>query len=131
MSSNRFGKSKSHLKELLFSDAYGLSMASNSFLFEQTEDILQNLIAGGIPHHLFNYYISYLNRRQAPILSGPKVLNIDDLSYGFIIWLVACSFAVLMFILEVFVTFLLKLWRKLKNLFALYFFTKFLLKLKF
>lgn len=83
-------------------------MRKDSFLFHLTEEILRDLITGGIPQHLVKFYEEILYPPLLEDLAGPKVLRIDDLSYGFIIWLVSCSIAVAVFVAEFPISYLVK-----------------------
>jgi len=45
-----------------------------------------------------------LFKKYEPVIdSGPKVLTIDDLSFGFVLWLCACGISAAGFVLEIFV----------------------------
>lgn len=106
-------KKRSRLEEVLFTDTVGLSMQRNSFLYQLSEKIMRDLITGGIPLNLVKFYHLILARAKLPAPEGPKVLNIEDLRYGFTIWLIACGIAVFTFFAELLIV---KILLKFKNL---------------
>lgn len=85
------------LKQEMVTSVVGLCMRSNIFLFWLAEDTIQHLNSGGIPQHLIAFYDFILGKPKPPDSNGPKVLLIDDLSYGFIIWICSCSTTILAF----------------------------------
>ncbi|CAG9806530.1 unnamed protein product [Chironomus riparius] len=104
---NHFPTSGGFLKEDLYSFISGFMMFHFHFLFELTDVTVQALITGGIIQHSFameefsmNHAIyaesiTVLNTKQKP-----KVLTVDDLSYGFTLWLVALMITLIVFLLE-------------------------------
>ncbi|CAG9810552.1 unnamed protein product [Chironomus riparius] len=75
----------------------------NSFLYEFINDILWKLIPAGIPQHLIDYHALNLHKKYEPFSDlSPKVLKLADLSFGFVLWAVACGFSVVGFIFEYF-----------------------------
>jgi hypothetical protein len=58
------------------------------------------LKSGGIINYLISKYLNtlYLNEKILP--SGPKKLNIENLSGGFQAWLIGCGISVFVFIAE-------------------------------
>jgi len=72
-----------------------------SFIYKHLNLILEKLIPAGIPQHLYELHKFMLFKKYEPIMdSGPKVLTIDDLSFGFVLWLGACGISVAGFVLE-------------------------------
>jgi hypothetical protein len=104
------------LKEILFTDTAGLVMRRNQFLYWLTEETLRDLITGGIPQQLVKFYedINYPLKKEDP--ADPKVLSIDDLHYGFVIWIVASYITLIAFIAEFLMNFfIVKLWNGVKK----------------
>lgn len=94
------------LKETFFSSTAGISIERNSFLYNAINDALQWLITGGIAQFIFNFYIEdYFPEKPKPP-KEPKILAIDDLSYGFIIWLIASLITIFIFLVEIFVKYI-------------------------
>jgi len=71
----------------------------NSFYFLMLKNLINNLIPTGVMNHLIDaYYTKKLTFQKTE--KEPKVLNIDDLQFGFKIWFGACLIAFLTFLLE-------------------------------
>lgn len=105
------------LKETLLSDRDGIRMGRNHALFWLSEDLLQFLTAGGIPQRIYNFYNEIFYPPKEKEILEPKVMTIDDLSYGFVIWIIASGFTVFIFVFEFLDKFLITKilnWIKLK-----------------
>ena len=98
-----------YLKQKLFSYPIGFGAFKNHFMNELIEDTLQLMIPAGIPQYLFEHH-KWLKFGRVHVnkKGGPNVLSIDDLSFGFVLWAVACGLAVIVFCAELF-----GLWLKL------------------
>lgn len=84
----------------------GFAIYPNSDIFEVLDETLQLLVTNGLA--------SYFHKRVHHVLKfkddqkHPKVLSCDDLSFGFIVWLVACAISAFIFIVELLFEFILK-----------------------
>ncbi|CAG9808659.1 unnamed protein product [Chironomus riparius] len=89
------------LKQSLFTHQYGISTFRNHFLFELTDEIVQRFIPMGIIQHSYEFH-TWVNFRNIveDVESTQKVLDVDDLAYGFYIWLGACGISIIGFLLE-------------------------------
>jgi hypothetical protein len=87
------------LKENYITVAIGFEFddRSNPFLHTGNE-ILGRLINGGILQYLKK--LEDIQKIEVDA-AGPKMLLIDDLSFGFILWLGACGISTVVFILEI------------------------------
>lgn len=75
---------------------------ANSFLHKVFVQIMDKLIPAGIPQHLYNYHESMMFKPYEPDNSKkPKVLSIDDLFFGFILWICACGISSFAFFMEI------------------------------
>lgn len=86
------------LNELLFTTHTSFMFDRNNFMIDLFDEIIERLLPSGIIQHLKNKYgysTSFILKH------GPKVLSVDDLSYGFIIWLVTCAMSLSVFVLEI------------------------------
>ena len=73
----------------------------NSFIHEILNEVLEKTIPAGIPQYLLDYHLSLIFKEYEPVIDNePKVLTVDDLTFGFVLWAVACGFAVVGFIFE-------------------------------
>ena len=86
------------LKEKLFSYPMGLGTFPNHFMSALMEDTMQLIIPTGIPQYLYEYHrwLQFL-KFYADIKTGPNVLSIDDLSFGFVLWAIACGISAIVF----------------------------------
>jgi hypothetical protein len=91
------------LNQRFFVTSVGLATSNNHFIFPLADDVMQNLISAGIPQHLEKFHIdSILHPYQDDDdAKEPIVLSIDDLNFGFIIWLVTSGVSVAAFIFEI------------------------------
>ena len=96
----------------------------NSFIYEILNEVLDKTIPTGIPQYLIKYHESVIFKNYEPVLNNsPKVLTLDDLWFGFILWLGACGISTFGFLMEHFRVWVTKhlnnligLWMLLKNL---------------
>lgn len=88
------------LKETLFSDNVGLVMPPNQYLYWLIEETLQKIIPTGIPQHIKNFHLEVCYPPKDVEEVGPQVLTIDDLNYGFVIWIVAIFITLIAFFFE-------------------------------
>jgi hypothetical protein len=73
----------------------------NSFIYEILNEILQKTIPFGIPQYLMNFhYLTLFKHYEVSSDKNPKVLTIDDLSFGFVLWLGACGISLIGFLYE-------------------------------
>lgn len=89
------------LEEILNPIEYSVCVNSNNFFSAMNQKVMNALISAGIPQYFINFYTKFDLR---PILipkKDPKVFNVDDLMFGFIIWLVACGISITVFVMEV------------------------------
>jgi hypothetical protein len=80
----------------------GVAIVRNHILFQLAEDILQHTIATGIPQHLRQYQKDFILKLE-PVVEDdePKVLTLEDLAFGFNIFLIALGISCITFVLEV------------------------------
>ncbi|CAG9810472.1 unnamed protein product [Chironomus riparius] len=72
-----------------------------SIIHKHLSATLDKVIPAGIPQYLFDYYKSLLFKKFDRIEDkSPKVLAVDDLGFGFVLWLCACGISVVGFLLE-------------------------------
>lgn len=97
----------------------GFALFQNSDIFQIFEETLQHLISSGITlHHDRLDERSILQKEQE---KEPKVLAINDLSFGFVVWLIACGISLLGFFVEILFKIILgKLRVSLRDLCGLY-----------
>lgn len=88
------------LEEQLCTVNTGIGLIKNHFLFHLTDEVIQRTTSFGIPQFLDKLYMGLLYHKRVQMPVSPQILSIEDLSFGFIIWLVACSISCLAFLGE-------------------------------
>jgi len=92
-------KLKNFKKEATLSVLFTLR---NSFLYDTINNIMEKTVPAGIPQYLIKYHEFNMFKVFVPSASSPvRVLTIQDLEYGFVIWLGACGISIIGFLLEV------------------------------
>ena len=108
-----YPKSYVPLKEDLYSYRTGYTTERNHFLHELADEIIQKLVTGGIIEYSIKYYIfadqlTFKVYHRLDFFNESKVLTMNDFSYGFTLWIVACLICIVVFLLE-FTTFHIKI----------------------
>lgn len=71
-------------------------------MFHLMQDVISRLIPSGIPQHLLKYYEwSRFRESLSKNTKIPKVLKMEDLEFGFILWIGSCAFTVVAFACEI------------------------------
>lgn len=79
----------------------GIGMLKNSILYPIFDEIIKYLIPSGIPQYLPIFHLEMLLGTYKEVSENtPKVLNLNDLAFGFLLWLVACSISIAAFACE-------------------------------
>ena len=113
-----FKKHPRKLKQYSEKILKGVATYRNNHAYWLIEDTMRILIQAGIPQYVKNYIFEvYFREIQESKEKIPKVFGIDDLDYGFIVWLIACSIAVAGFVVELLWFYLRK---GVKNFLGLY-----------
>jgi len=88
------------LKDIILYTTYDAFLfIDNSFYFQMFKKIINDLIPTGIINHLIeNHYIKKIIFLK--IKKDPQVLSVDDLLFGFKIWLGSCLISFIAFIIE-------------------------------
>lgn len=106
-----FSPSSHVLEEDLYSHVTGIWTTPNNHLYELASDVSQNLISGGIMQHFIDLSFYVFCKRISAIQimeDSSLVIVLDDLSYGFILWIIACLISYVGFMFEL-TTFYLKI----------------------
>ena len=75
----------------------------NSFIYEILYEVLEKTFPFGIPQNLIKFHNSVIFQKYEPIDdNSPKVLTLNDLGFGFVLWLGACGISIVGFMLEIF-----------------------------
>ena len=77
----------------------GFSMFSNNFFLQGLNDVTQQLVMTGIMDKTLRDLFG--TKRKFSKLSEPKILSLENLGFGFVIWLWFCGICVLVFLCEI------------------------------
>lgn len=91
------------LKEVISLVGFSICVPKNNFFTVMNQKVMNALISGGIPQYLIDFYTNFELRPMLIPRKDPKVFDIDDLMFGFIIWLVACLISITAFLIELIV----------------------------
>ena len=99
-----FGTKRNHdwnqLEDVVLYTTYETFMFHNfAFYFRMFKNIIDNLIPTGIMSHLIETHYTRKWKFEK-FEDGPKVLSLDDLVFGFNIWLGCCLTTFVVFIVE-------------------------------
>jgi hypothetical protein len=82
------------LQDVLIRIPAGFSTFQNQFIFALLEQTTKLLIPTGIVQHFHGIWDDFKNKQKFDYDQKiPKILSVNDLSFGFVIWLYACSVA--------------------------------------
>ncbi|KAG5668744.1 hypothetical protein PVAND_016671 [Polypedilum vanderplanki] len=99
------------LKENLLTLPVAMVTFPNHFLFDVINEHTIWLVQAGIPQYWFQYQNWYSFFRHHKIESDElESINLDSLSFGFIIWLATCGISLIVFAIEI------GMWQKIINL---------------
>lgn len=89
------------LEEELYGYQSSFQMMQFNFLSLMIDETMRLISPFGILQHSADYYKwMLLDRWQKDIDSGPKVLTLNSLSFGFVFWLFACAISCMGFFME-------------------------------
>lgn len=104
------------LREKLFSGHTAFYFPKNHFLFEALEEVLQLSIPFGIPQHNHEKFDKPFEIEISATNNEPKILTIEDLSFGYVLWLIACAVSISGFLIEILLWLISKLFKKEKEI---------------
>ncbi|KAG5667753.1 hypothetical protein PVAND_015723 [Polypedilum vanderplanki] len=107
-------------------------MGSNNMLIEAINYIISRFISNGISNHLIEFGSWDLWRPFDIETEDPrKILSLDDLEFGFVLWIFSLSFPIICFLYEIFSYLTAKLLRNVQDfLFTLVLFLFLIMKLR-
>ncbi|KAG5670248.1 hypothetical protein PVAND_000525 [Polypedilum vanderplanki] len=77
-------------------------MFVNNILLHELNDIINRLVPTGIAQHLSDFGLWSLFRPIAEEFRDPRrILSLNDLEFGFVLWLIACLISLVCFIFEI------------------------------
>ena len=96
------GGSATTLKNFKFvDDSMNFGITRNSILYDSLNEVIEKLNPSGIIQYLINYdsWVTY-NKFDTATVKVPRILTFNDLSFGFVLWLIACGISIVGFAVE-------------------------------
>jgi hypothetical protein len=94
------------LGELIMRIPSGFQFNTNFILSLVFDEIVKQLIPTGIVQKFHNDYYEFVHKQRFDYdQKEPKILQINDLSFGFVLWLGACGLSLSAFLCEKFMEF--------------------------
>jgi hypothetical protein len=106
------------IKERLISPPEGICVNRNNFARTLNEKVMNALITAGIPQHLYKFTVEFELKSPPDPPRGPKVFDVEDLKFGFMIWLATISISIASFFAEVIFHYILKLFLNTLGIFS-------------
>jgi hypothetical protein len=107
----KFKKSLTIMSGLVLTKPYALAMVKNCMLFGQLSYFIDRLLPTGIIQHLFDFGVWDFFRTHMESEQDPRrVLSLDDLEFGFVIFLAAIFVSFLVFFYEVILALRMRQW---------------------
>lgn len=131
MNSSRQTFNWHQLDDILYTSHEAFVFAQLAFYFRMFKKIVDKLIDTGImKHYSENYYTKKV--RLETLKSAPKVLCVNDLTFGFNIWLGFCCLSTIVFVAEIMAK-RIKIWinNKIKSIHRRTYFISNKIKLQF
>ena len=96
-----FKKNPRNLNHHFSANVKGVATFRNAHSYWLIEDTMRILIQAGIPQYIKKFIILFCFKETREVeVKIPKVFSINDLEFGFVVWLVACSVAIAGFLCE-------------------------------
>jgi hypothetical protein len=89
------------IKEIINPTPQSICVQSNNFFNKLNREVMNKLISGGVIQHYLKYFFDFLLKPRPESKEGPKVFGVEDLKFGFIIWLFSCCIATSVFVMEI------------------------------
>lgn len=79
-----------------------INFKSFTFLEIALIEVMKKIFTAGIPSYLDNFYLDiFIAKYKSLEEKAPKVLTLEDLLFGFNLWLCACGISIIGFCLEI------------------------------
>jgi hypothetical protein len=88
------------MREVLITFQNGYAFNRNNFMFQLADEVVRDLIPTGIIDQSYAYHKWFQTMQEDPETRESALLTMDDISFGFVIWLIACSVSLTVFISE-------------------------------
>lgn len=95
------------IKQEIYSYMYGVGVFKHNFMYGLTNEVMEKLIQTGIHQYFCKYLMEYYFYDRVQI-KMPKVFTVDDLRFGFVVWIIAVGIAIAVFVCELMFHFIKK-----------------------
>lgn len=89
------------ISEVVNPSPYSICTYRNNFFAALNQQVSNAILTAGIPQYLFEYLTKYEMKPLMGPPKEPKVFDVEDLEFGFVIWLVACLLSTIVFFFEI------------------------------
>lgn len=80
------------IKQQVKDNTIGMGVSRNHFIYPLLEKTMTRAIEGGIPQYFLEFMLKFYMKVIEDDPKEPKVFGINDLHFGFVVWI--CSFAI-------------------------------------
>lgn len=91
------------MKSKIRTDKFGIATMRNNFIYKATEETMSALVENGIPQYFLKFIQKVILKEKPADPNEPKNFSVEDLEFGFVIFLLSCAASSVIFLLEVFV----------------------------
>lgn len=88
------------IKQQIRDATIGIGTRRSNFMFELVQNVMMPAVEAGIPQNLLKFILEAYMQPLEDDPSEPKVFSFDDLSFGFVVWIITCGMAFVVFIIE-------------------------------
>lgn len=88
------------IKQQILDKSIGIGTRRSNFFFKLMESVMVPAVEAGIPQYLLKYILEVHMQPLEDDPSEPKVFAFNDLSFGFVVWIITCGVALLAFVIE-------------------------------
>lgn len=88
------------IKQQVKDNALGIGVSRNHFIYPLLENTMTPVLEAGIPQYFIDFMLKFYMKVIEDDPKEPKVFSINDLYFGFVVWISSCSIALAAFIIE-------------------------------
>lgn len=95
---------------------FGVGVMKNNFIYKVTDEAMSKLVKYGIPQYFLKYIREVVLRELPQDEKTPRKFSLDDLEFGFIIYLSCCAISFAAFLIEIFYWCVSSMWSFYKSI---------------
>lgn len=89
------------MKSKVKTEKFGIATMRNNFIYNVTENVMSALVESGIAQYFFQYIKLVVLKGLPTDQQEPKKFSIEDLKFGFVIFLICCGISIVAFLCEI------------------------------